>query len=211
MAKLALKGFARRKKRAEERRSSITKAAILVLGQKGYEQTTMQDIADAADLAPSSVYYYFDNKIAILEEALKALTEEIAREPDSNDASKNNSSDSMEQFIDQMNYFKEINLISILAEAEHHPDLHPRILSLMQSLQLEIKRRMQERQEKQILSNIDANAAANLILSAGIGALILSHIKPGNDSAAVSTEVVLNTLNTLFLSNSKNLSAQETA
>ena len=72
------KGINRRKKRAQSRKDSITQAAIQVLKEKGYEQATMQDIAAAADLSTSSVYYYFDGKDAILEEAFTLLENEIA-------------------------------------------------------------------------------------------------------------------------------------
>ena len=211
MTKLNFKGLNRRKKRAEERRNSITKAALQVLRQKGYDQTTMQDIADAADLSPSSVYYYFDSKIAILEEAFNSLARDIADEAEAGESLSAVQFDSMARFIERLNYFKEVNLISILAEAEYSPDLRPRITKMVGYIQKEVSRRMQVLQDQKLLNGISANLAGQMILSMGFGALILSGFKLEEDSANVNVEEILNKFNTLLLSNNTNSTEQERA
>ncbi|MGH7695772.1 MAG: TetR/AcrR family transcriptional regulator, partial [Gemmatimonadaceae bacterium] len=67
----------RRTKRSErvrtEARDKILRAAAKLFVQKGYEDTTMQDIVKAARTSIGNVYFYFDNKEALawtlLEEA----------------------------------------------------------------------------------------------------------------------------------------------
>lgn len=209
MTKLNFKGLNRRKKRAEERRNSITRAALQVLRQKGYDQTTMQDIADAADLSPSSVYYYFDSKIAILEEAFNSLDREIAEETETGKFQNTTQFDSLARIIERLNYFKEVNLVSILAEAEHNPDLRPRITKMVGYIQKEVSRRMQVLQDQKLLNGISADMAAQMILSMGFGALILSGFKLEEDSANINVEEILNKFNTLLLSNNTNSTEQE--
>lgn len=211
MTKLNFKGLNRRKKRAEERRNSITRAALQVLRQKGYDQTTMQDIADAADLSPSSVYYYFDSKIAILEEAFNSLVREIAEGAETGESQNAGQFDSMAKIIERLNYFKDVNLISILAEAEHSPDLKPRITKMVGYIQKEIIHRMRVLEDQKLLNGVSADAAAQMILSMGFGALILSGFKLEEGLANIDVEEILNKFNMLLLSNNTNSTEQERA
>jgi AcrR family transcriptional regulator len=69
--------MARRTKRSEkvraEARDKILRAAAKLFVQKGYDDTTMQDIVKAARTSVGNVYFYFENKEALawtlLEEA----------------------------------------------------------------------------------------------------------------------------------------------
>jgi AcrR family transcriptional regulator len=56
-------------KPAARRREEILRAALGLFGEKGYDATTVQDIADAAEVAAGTVYLYFSSK----EELLGAL------------------------------------------------------------------------------------------------------------------------------------------
>lgn len=42
-----------------------------LFGTRGYEETSLAEIADAVDLSPKALYYYFDSKRAILEAILE--------------------------------------------------------------------------------------------------------------------------------------------
>ena len=48
------------------RREQILQAARAAFARKGYERTTIKDIASEAGLAPGTLYLYFDNKRDIL-------------------------------------------------------------------------------------------------------------------------------------------------
>jgi AcrR family transcriptional regulator len=52
--------------RAEETRRGIYEAALELFREKGFEQTTMRDIARKADVALGAAYYYFASKDAIV-------------------------------------------------------------------------------------------------------------------------------------------------
>jgi hypothetical protein len=111
MTKITFKGFARRKKRKQDRRDSIAQAAIRVMCEKGYEQTTMQDIAEAADFSTSSVYYYFESKIAILEEVISILTIEFSDTVENSLSVESSKEFNLNHYVDQINYFGKINLV----------------------------------------------------------------------------------------------------
>lgn len=60
----------------DKKRSEIAQKAIEVLAKRGFQATTIQDIADAAGLGKGTVYHYFKTK----EEILSAVSEEIFHE-----------------------------------------------------------------------------------------------------------------------------------
>ncbi len=72
--------------RAEDTRSKIYEAALKLFREKGFEQTTMRDIAAKADVALGAAYYYFASKDAIVlafyqemqEESHESILDELA-------------------------------------------------------------------------------------------------------------------------------------
>jgi AcrR family transcriptional regulator len=63
---LKITGSERRIRRSETRRREILHAAATVFREHGYNGAGMRDIADAADLSPGNLYYYFKGKHEIL-------------------------------------------------------------------------------------------------------------------------------------------------
>jgi AcrR family transcriptional regulator len=55
----------------EARREQILEAAAACFSRKGFHQTTMQDICEAAQLSPGAVYTYFPSKESIITAAGK--------------------------------------------------------------------------------------------------------------------------------------------
>jgi AcrR family transcriptional regulator len=55
-----------RVRKADARRTSILRAAGRVFRAHGIAQTGMREIAEAADLSPGNLYYYFKNKAELL-------------------------------------------------------------------------------------------------------------------------------------------------
>jgi TetR/AcrR family fatty acid metabolism transcriptional regulator len=49
------------KKKAEERREQILRAAFQAVSDKGYEAVTLQDIADYSGVCKGVTNYYFKN------------------------------------------------------------------------------------------------------------------------------------------------------
>ena len=52
----------------DRRRNRVYEAALALFMEKGYEETTMDDIAERADVARTSVFNYFSPKTAFLDE-----------------------------------------------------------------------------------------------------------------------------------------------
>ena len=55
-----------REKKAQRSRARIVAEAMKLFGESGYEATTMEAIAEAADISPSTLYRYFATKDSIV-------------------------------------------------------------------------------------------------------------------------------------------------
>ncbi|GAI82472.1 unnamed protein product [marine sediment metagenome] len=69
--------MAREIKRPEIRKNEIIDAAQKFFFQKGYEQTSIQDIIDALGIAKGTFYHYFFSKIDLLDQLIDRTTSEI--------------------------------------------------------------------------------------------------------------------------------------
>jgi AcrR family transcriptional regulator len=69
-------------KPAEERRRDILEAALRLFGERGFHETTVQDIATAAGVATGSVYIHFPSKdhliVALHKRFYEGLTETVS-------------------------------------------------------------------------------------------------------------------------------------
>jgi len=53
-------------RKSEETRTRILEAALALFRQRGFEKTTMRDIAQESEVALGAAYYYFDSKDALV-------------------------------------------------------------------------------------------------------------------------------------------------
>ena len=60
----------RRNLKEQQRRSQIKEAAINLFSSKGYQQSTMDDLAEEAGVSKSLIYWYWENKAALLSELI---------------------------------------------------------------------------------------------------------------------------------------------
>ena len=76
-------GLRERKKR--QTRRAIAGAALRLFAERGYEETTIADIAEAADVSPRTFFSYFPSKedvvFAEIDERLAEVREGLARRP----------------------------------------------------------------------------------------------------------------------------------
>jgi AcrR family transcriptional regulator len=64
-------------KKAEETRRRILTVALELFRQRGFEQTTMREIANESGVALGSAYYYFDSKEALVLAFYELASEEM--------------------------------------------------------------------------------------------------------------------------------------
>lgn len=69
----------RRERQKADRRRRIYEAAMSLFGEKGFEQTTVQEITDRADVGKGTFFNYFPSKDAILLYYQEQLLEELTR------------------------------------------------------------------------------------------------------------------------------------
>jgi len=62
---------------AAGKRERLVASARTLLHQQGVERTTIADIAEAADVPPGNVYYYFKTKDELVEAAVAANSDDI--------------------------------------------------------------------------------------------------------------------------------------
>jgi TolC family type I secretion outer membrane protein len=70
----------------DDRREQILEAAMHLFAEKGFDRTTVDDIADACGVAPGLIYHYFDSKASLLRAILQRyrfpeMVAEILRRP----------------------------------------------------------------------------------------------------------------------------------
>jgi AcrR family transcriptional regulator len=75
-------GGARRRGRgstvfASERREHLVRLAAELFAEKGYQATTVRNIADEAGILSGSLYHHFDSKESIVDEILMAFFDEL--------------------------------------------------------------------------------------------------------------------------------------
>jgi AcrR family transcriptional regulator len=70
--------MAREVKKPEVRKNEILDVARKFFFQKGYDQTTIQDIIDELSIAKGTFYYYFTSKIDLLDQLVDKTTSEIS-------------------------------------------------------------------------------------------------------------------------------------
>ncbi|GAB3983794.1 TetR/AcrR family transcriptional regulator [Actinoallomurus acanthiterrae] len=63
---------------ASERREHLVKLAAELFAQKGYQATTVRNIADEAGILSGSLYHHFDSKESIVDEILTSFFDELA-------------------------------------------------------------------------------------------------------------------------------------
>jgi AcrR family transcriptional regulator len=68
-----------RERKKQQTRESIARAALRLFAERGYDETTLAEIAEAADVAPRTIFAYFESKEDILFSEEGGYLEELKR------------------------------------------------------------------------------------------------------------------------------------
>src|ERR1700719_4781098 len=55
-----------RERKKQQTRDRIARVALELFAERGYDETTLADIAEAADVSPRTIFAYYENKEDIL-------------------------------------------------------------------------------------------------------------------------------------------------
>lgn len=166
----------RRQRKYRQRREAIIEAARKVFERKGYERASIGEIAGEADFAKGSIYYYFDNKAALLDAVIGDEIEKIRTLFQGSKQKSGNPVESLASVIREILGFYQRNFalfrivtapmtaLEVSETTDEASSLHQRYLDLFQRTREKLTTLIGEAQQKgMLLSAVAADEAADLL------------------------------------------------
>ena len=72
-------GLSRIERKRLRRVNEILRVAAEVVGERGYQNASLDEVAERLDLAKASLYYYFDSKQALVAACIDTAAVEVLR------------------------------------------------------------------------------------------------------------------------------------
>ena len=160
------------------RRAQLTKAAYKVVGQKGYYDFTIRDIAKEAGLSTGLVHYYFKNKEDLLLTLLKEMNSNLKFYLNKALTVLSDPCDKLLAFCDQAfdlvdkekAYFHV--LIDFWAQMNHNNRIRQANIKLFQSYRDEISSILKEGMAKGVFMVLDVKLTSVIFISLIQGTII---------------------------------------
>jgi AcrR family transcriptional regulator len=138
----------RRERKKQETRQALEQAALHLFAERGYEQTTVEDIAEAADVAVRTFFRYFSSKQDVLfgdvvTDRVTRLRSELASRPSTE--SPIESIIAVMDRLDVVGAEAEEQILPRLELMRHQPSLTTRYLDLINEMRLEVVKFVAER------------------------------------------------------------------
>lgn len=154
-----------RERKKVRTRGAIATAALRLFAERGYEETTIADIAAAADVSPRTFFSYFPSKedvvFAEVDDRLAEVRERLTRRPPGEtplEAIRHSIIDVMEALVTEHAEYGAVQVRLIL----ERPALQARALQRMLETQLEVQERIRELCPD--IDQIDAVAASGIAI-----------------------------------------------
>ena len=160
------------------RRAQLIRAAYKVVGQKGYSDFTIRDIAREAGLSTGLVHYYFKNKEDLLLNVLKEMNANLKSYLNKALAELTEPRDKLTAFCDQA--FELVDkekayfyvLIDFWAQISRNKRIRQANVKLFQSYRDEIAAILKEGVAKGVFMVVDVKLASVIIISLIQGTII---------------------------------------
>jgi len=167
------------------RRGQLTRAAYKVVGQKGYYEFTVRDIAREAGLSTGLVHYYFKNKedllLNLLKEINRNMTIILNRNISTSDDPREKLNIFMRQAFDLVKNEKDYFYIVIdfWTQVNKNERMKRANIKLFKSYRDEISKILNEGVEKGVFMKMDIDYTAAVIISI-IQGLIIQYVIDNN-------------------------------
>jgi AcrR family transcriptional regulator len=178
----------KREQRAASIEALLTKALTLFITQ-GYHATTVEEIAQAADLTKGAVYFYFKSKANVLKTLLDR-TEELTVEPTlaAMEAAGTDPRDRLNAFVRSQSVIgaekTEYMLLAILMSAEFNgsgDEIEKRLMDLMARMEDALRQTVKVGQESGAFrKGIGANELASVIMATNKGCYVEWYMRGGD-------------------------------
>lgn len=153
------------------RRAQLTRAAYKVVGEKGYSDFTIKDIAREAGLSTGLVHYYFKNKEDLLFKLLKGMNDNLKRDLNKALTVLDDPQEKLLAFCNEAfdlvhkekAYFSV--LVDFLAQINHNRRIHQAMVKLFQSYRDEIVAILKEGVAKGVFAVADVQLTLVIIVS----------------------------------------------
>jgi len=160
------------------RRAQLTKAAYKVVGEKGYSDFTIRDIAAEAGLSTGLVHYYFKNKADLLFKLLKEMNAKLSNNLHRALAALSEPQGKLLAFCDEA--FELVDqekayfyvLIAFWGQMNHDSRIRQANIKLYQSYRDEIAAILEEGTAKGVFLAVDVKATSVIIISLIQGTII---------------------------------------
>ncbi len=167
------------------RRGQLTRAAYKVVGQKGYYEFTVRDIAREAGLSTGLVHYYFKNKEDLLLNLLKEINRNMTIILNKNISTSDDPREKLNIFMSQAfdlvknekDYFYIV--IDFWTQVNKNERMKRANIKLFKSYRDEISKILREGVEKGAFMKMDIDYTAAVIISI-IQGLIIQYVIDNN-------------------------------
>jgi TetR/AcrR family fatty acid metabolism transcriptional regulator len=167
------------------RRGQLTRAAYKVVGQKGYYEFTVRDIAKEAGLSTGLVHYYFKNKEDLLLNLLKEINRNMTIILNRNISTAEDPQERLNIFMRQAfdlvknekDYFYIV--IDFWTQVNKNERMKRANIKLFKSYRDEISKILKEGVDKGVFTKMDVDYTAAVIISI-IQGLIIQYVIDNN-------------------------------